>query len=386
MRALLVFGFLCLVIGLPRLHHFLSDNFIATTTRTKQSRTTFDAQNSSMSIYKNTFDSAYSLLAQYEGRLETIWACRKDIGASGRKVVFVHVFKTAGSTFRTVFHHYSAYCHRGYALLIYCSYLSSKSLQSSSNDDAPWITSRNETCKLKGLLLRNSTKKKHTSIANRMTNHLLKHHVDFLLGHLPVGVHANWKLPHSGSTAEVSYITFVRDAFSKYVSGVIFAKRKKIATFDGIVAEIRKRVRHARERGKYHDGYSGYFLTPQQKDLTLSLEERTQLILENLLRYNILIGVVERMPQSTLLLQYLLDRDRSLDDLFNRTHTPNATQGTGLARNKSKISTSAVLRELEKDASFYEELREYLKYDCVIYAFAVQMHEKQHHFVQATFS
>jgi len=50
--------------------------------------------------------------------------------------------------------------------------------------------------------------------------------------------------------------------------------------------------------------------------------------------------------------------------------------------NKSILSSSAVLLELEKDPEFMEILREYVKYDNQIHTFAMELHRRQYQAMQ----
>jgi len=220
-------------------------------------------------------------------------------------------------------------------------------------------------------------------------------------------------------------VTFFREPVAKYVSGRLYSNRHRNWNFDEAVAEIRRGIVRSAgeaaaadghmngtvlptERRKigYYNGYEKYLTTPAQKAQMRaeagvkrnggdSRHERVaELIEANLVRYNVLVGVVERMADSLSLLQSVLDADRELTDLF-RTMVHREKEGSGsgrrngtssssgggppgpLVENRSRLSTSAVIERLEADPGISQMLREVLKYEFRLYDFALRLHERQ---------
>ena len=195
-------------------------------------------------------------------------------------------------------------------------------------------------------------------------------------------------------------------------------------TFEQALNEIRKKIQTARDKGLYNDGYSQYLLTPEQQAnaTSLSLPERMQLIKNNLCEYKVVIGIVERMEDSLLMMQHLVDASHELNHMFRdgsqdkkesrpQHHLPTTPMSNSarLGRrsvlrqqpaqpqrrqrqrqrhlselgkaNTSRHSTSALVAALLSDPDFAPLFREFVKYDDEIYHYALQIHNRQ---LQAT--
>jgi hypothetical protein len=79
----------------------------------------------------NSLQQFMQIPSDYDPDIQRMWTC-SDPNASkhGRrkKLIFIHVFKTAGSTFRVLFAKYALQCHVGYACAVGCSGLSRESV------------------------------------------------------------------------------------------------------------------------------------------------------------------------------------------------------------------------------------------------------------------
>jgi hypothetical protein len=102
--------------------------------------------------------------------------------------------------------------------------------------------------------------------------------------------------------------------------------------------------------------------------------------METLKENKVLFGIVERMSESLEMLQHVIDKDRELDDLFESFGMvpAGANKTEEVIRNQSKLSSSEVLAEVEKDKEFMKLMREYVKYDTMVYEFALDMHMRQY--------
>jgi len=344
-----------------------------------------------------------------------IWSCSTDQSHRHRqqtqrdkhKLVFVHVFKTAGMTMRELFLRYAVACHAGIGLLSECSGLSPDSIRSNSTAGKWWTngfgSKKGKPCLIKAVNRAQLGLNALDTI--KMQNSILSE-LDILGGHLPLGVGAAWNQPTdqiafagNPQTTSIQYVTFFRDAVSKFISGVLYQKRNRNYSFRDILNLIRSRVQGELAQGKYREGYSAYLLTPEQKQYfygskfstnNSTIADRTRQILDNLNHHNILVGIVERMSESLELLQFVLDRDNEQTPLFesfgmqnkNQTaHIRNREETAAKINNPSKFSTASVVVELQQDPTFFSMLQEYVKYDAMIYDKAFRRHELQYDFV-----
>ena len=310
-------------------------------------------------------------LDDYKGEIEPMWSC-KDTGRK-KKLVFVHLFKTAGSTMRQLLRTYSETCNAGLNIVVRCAPVLPESIRTGK-----WMRADKVQCNLIQTIYRNNISIKKTGPMN--TTHLEESDADILAGHITMGTECDWK-DESGKHVDVQYLAFFRESTHKYVSAVLFMN--PTFSFHQAVARIRDQVPKHVKNGEYLDN-SGYLITPAQIDeyrnSTLLMEDNIRLMMKNLKENNVLVGIVERMSESLEMIQDIVDKDGELDSMFEsfgkKPAGANATKE--MKANKSKLSSEDVLAELEKDEEFMKVLREFVKYDDIVYRFALDMHMRQY--------
>jgi len=234
---------------------------------------------------------------------------------------------------------------------------------------------------------------------------------------------------------EPLYITFFRNPLHKYVSGRLFVNRSKQWTFEEALLAIQQLIMDT----DYYEGYSKYLLTPYQKENIKkndnkkktnrnSYNNRTMTTTKinalkfNLLSQNVIIGIVEEMKDSLQLIRYAINNDgnRQIDRLLNSlliggsdsgsgdgggtssarrlnnssavsvstTATDNSTVKTkknqnnkptkkGLVINQSSLSTTDLVRELKKNQTVFDKMKQMLRYENELYHFAQVHHQLQ---------
>jgi len=339
-----------------------------------------------------------------------LWACSSESDRPNKrssKLVFVHVFKTAGMTLRELLARYAHQCQRGIGLVSECSGLSADSIsglrrqntKKNNHNTHPtkndyWINTfgskRGKFCKLQAMNATHIISLPNGQVRAPLTSSQL----DILGGHLPLLGTASSLAVWDETPSRVQYLVFFRRAMDKFVSGIMYQKKDQNYSFQQIVDLIQTRVRGELKQRKYREGYSAYLLTPQQKELfyggssQTSVEERTQQILQNLEQENILVGIVEQMSESLELLQFVIDKKREQTPLFEaygmKRHendgndSSHRNHSSGKVNNPSKFSTSSVVAVLEQDKEFFAQISEYVKYDDLIYNHALRLHALQY--------
>ena len=353
-------------------------------------------------------------------KLDPIFRCTTKPTFRRNKLVFVHVFKTAGSTIRNFFDAYSDWCFAGWAIVVGCATVDADTIGSnrreglSPHDDDIWNATNpipgEPPCCLKRTWNRTGSKRWKMDVENRY----VAQELDIIGGHLPLGVEDVWKKTAHLSTEVqnsigVTYLTFIRNAVDKLVSGTSY--KTKDPTVDGVVDKIRTDVEQYLARGEYQAKYGEYFITPRQKKeyaqrgVTLTAEESAVEQMANLLEYNVVIGATERMSDSLHLLQSLIDEDGEATELFeefgmvtyNKTNNekPKLTEGmmkradnfdaggnkddgeVPLVINPSKLSTRSIVRKLKEDDQLFLDVLEFVRYEQQITDFALALHLKQ---------
>lgn len=360
-------------------------------------------------------------------KLDPIFHCTNKPTFRQNKLVFVHVFKTAGSTIRNFFDAYSDWCFAGWAIVVGCATVDVDTIGSNrrkglslldKDDDDIWNATNpipgEPPCCLKRTWNRTGTKRWKMDVENRY----VAQELDIIGGHLPLGVEDVWtNTAHLSSEVQnsigVTYLTFVRNAVDKLVSGTSY--KTKDPTVDGVVDKIRTDVEQYLARGEYQAKYGEYFITPKQKKeyarrgVTLTAEESAVEQMANLLEYNVIVGATERMSDSLHLLQSLIDEDGEATELFeefgmvssdgasNKTNDdrPRLTQGmmkradnfesggnkddgeVPLVINPSKLSTRSIVQKLKEDDRLFLDVLEFVRYEQQITDFALALHLRQ---------
>jgi len=224
---------------------------------------------------------------------------------------------------------------------------------------------------------------------------IMHDYVDIMAGHYPLRAATlipDWSVYRpdvvdvDNESTNVQYMSFFRDAVSKYVSAKMYKKR---GTKEEHVARIKTDIANNVRKGRYYDNYSHYLITPDQREymeehgVKLTIEQRTNLICNNLIKHNVLVGIVEKMPESMELFQFVLDSNDEVVDLFERygmkpKDGKEVSPATYVASNVNPVSTTSIVEELKKDEQIYELLKEYTKYEKQISDFALLIHERQY--------
>ena len=124
------------------------------------------------------------------------------------------------------------------------------------------------------------------------------------------------------------------------------------------------------------------------------MDAKALAVIENLLHYNVIMGMAEHLAQSMTILRHVLVSDRFSDDnqqeyigkVFDK-YNIKVDQDEKLSNKinvsmRDGVSTELVLQQLEKDVDFMLIFQEYVKYEQLIHDFAWEMHMMQ--FLEAT--
>jgi len=220
---------------------------------------------------------------------------------------------------------------------------------------------------------------------------MIEQSVDIVGGHFRLGT-LDYLRSKDGSKTKVRYLSYFRDAVAKYVSSVVYVKKPKNWSREQLVAFIKKEAKANAKAGKYHVKYAEYLKTPWQfegkllksKDIKWvnmgkEAKELASLIIKNLIAYNVIIGITERMPDTLEVLQHVMDPAGEATEVFTKNGMVDAKGKAQIKKsNVSPFSSSSIVEEVKKDAEAYAALVEYVKYEQMIYDFALEMHIKQH--------
>jgi hypothetical protein len=131
-----------------------------------------------------------------------------------------------------------------------------------------------------------------------------------------------------------------------------------------------------------------------ENKLQMTAESSSNLIRNNLLHFDVLIGVVD-MDETLQMMHYMLDAENEVPSLFAKygmtttlrdvasparlnSGDSSIDAGPPIMDNVAAVSTGSVLAELQKDAEVYEMLTEYVKYEQQITEYAGKIHEAQY--------
>ena len=284
---------------------------------------------------------------------------------------FVHVYKTAGSTVRGFFREYAQVCKKSLALVISCHGLTV------------------DECKLKQVLNAPRSIKSVNST-------VLREQFDILGGHFGFGMTDDIFTNTKSSNNGVRHLVFLRQPMARYVSHILFKSNHGEHTVQGVAEYIKNKIRSSRKNGEYVSSIFKYLLTPEQREMNYeqgeskeeTIAHKARLSIDNLVRYNAIVGMTETFPQSMKILEQVIGRSASspmkadkVNELFSRYYF--GRDVTRNVSNRNGITTTSVMNELMKDEGFMNIFREFVKYEQLIVDFAMDMHLMQLEAVEA---
>lgn len=353
------------------------------------------------------FNFNSSLYLDATVRIDPLWTCVDGNDSSTtllrarkereRKLVFIHMTRSAGSAVRALLRAYANSCLAGIAVVDHCVDLGIEFM----TDDEIWSNGKGshsvgKPCFLNSAVSRsNSESFVKENIHNVSTALLKKLNIDIVAGSVPLGcldyLHLNQSKP-----VDVQYFTIFREPLSKLVSELTVKLRMVYSnaeemSIDQIVDLIQKYVDHRmmdqHDTLRYSDKYSNYMITPEQKawvengDIEWTPERRVNLTLKNMYRRKVVIGIVDDMPSTIRLLNYAVDGTGQSGHLFQFFLSEQNDVNDIVTRNL----TRAIVDQIARNDELANKIHEYLKYEKQVYEHALRLHAKQVEWVtQAT--
>ena len=169
-----------------------------------------------------------------------------------------------------------------------------------------------------------------------------------------------------------------------------------------MLQSIQEEMKYAHKNHQFHSKYATYLLTPQQyqqaQKQNWTMSHQVQVMKQNLIDYNVTIGVVEEMTRSMELIQQLIDPLHQADRFFGRygsnrggsdaasnttTTTSSTASSTTRSKNISPLSSTLILQTLQAtDRQTYERILHYVKWEQEITDFAMALHQVQYQTMQ----
>ena len=317
-------------------------------------------------------------------QLSNVWKCSDDPGHRHTKLIFLHLTRSAGSTVRPFLRAYSNLCNRSIAVVSQCVDVGIESMKG----DEIWRNDENSPQAAKDCWLSVASNRtghdieaSPSGLQDRLNTAFLKsNEVDILAGHLPLGVDSFW-LEKPDETSQ--YVTFLRHPLAKFVSQFLLVEKTSDLSIEAILNLIHRQVSGKISQGRSRDSFSSYFITPRQKsyadmeNIEWTPERRVQLTLKNLVEYKIMVGLVEKLPESFEMLSYLVDQDQEVSHLTSFFSSP--PESTKLHQKIGyQQRTREVVAAIEQNETLSSALDHFLRYELEIYAFAKTLHEYQY--------
>jgi hypothetical protein len=342
-------------------------------------------------------------------RLDPLWTCFPEFLSTGtldrnlhdhetyptgerkRKLVFLHMSRTGGSTIRGLLKAYGAKCRVNVAAVSRCVDLNLRTMKyadiwrngrdsyaSGQSCFLTHVSNRTDDTKLR-------TKGKSLTDVSVSSARLQAMQIDVLMGRLSIGSDEYWYTTDTRGNqkpASAQYVAFLRDPLERYVSDIMSqTPHSGTLSIKEAVAAVFAAALDTSKRGRYLVHYSNYLISPQQKawvedhSVFWTPERRVNLTLRNLASQNVIVGLVERMADSIKLLSHILDKDDEAVEMFQFFSASDNVKK--LANVATKNRTMAIAETIRRDMSMSLVIEEYLKHDRLIYDFAIRQHEAQ---------
>ena len=385
------------------------------------------------------------LLEQYNGTLaqQPLWTCTEPQHSPHKRrlLIFLHVYKTAGSTFRQFLDYYATICGKGIASMNKCADVTPRSL--TTGPDTVWVNQADEPCVNVQTRTRGPQvdRKRRPPIrltdftyhlykvrygVNRiinargnMTGGLVKRHVDILQGHQPLGLHHYWangwwsnddndndseKCNHTTTTTiavEAQYITFFREPVTRYVSALLFTNRDDESvddwTFaeavDAIQQDVRLRLAAGNQNNEFYnvqssrlsgaDEYYDYQYVNAYARYHLTPKQKQR---NNMTADEVVAQIQRNLVEYNVMVGIVELMEDSLSVLqsiidpdleFTEILGTMAGGRSGFNVAPNAVSTHKVVQALRQDPEFWPLLQKVLQYEFRLYDFALDLHSQQ---------
>lgn len=270
------------------------------------------------------------------------YSCNDPNRLPKRVLVFIHVFKTGGSSIRRILTEMAGdRCKLGYATIV--------------------------RGKLKISKDRFGQHRNHQfiSLFDPETLEYVRQHIDMVGGHQHFDT-ANTIWPELPESA-FGKIAYVRDPLHRFTSGKIFVNKNR----SGRIHSVRDTVEFIRQDVDKREApkiryWKDLATEAESRDprLRRNYDKQVEIIKSRLDRL-VMVGVVERWQQSLGLLQNIVCPGGS-SQTIPRRHA-----------NKSKIPTAQVVSELKLDEGLHKAVLHHLSYEQEIYQHALAIHLEQ---------
>ena len=356
-----------------------------------------------------------------------------ELDHSRNKFIFVHTSRTAGSTIRAILRAYAAKRNKTLLSINRCRDVNYEFMETTDTwRNGRYANPRTNTAYMgcmatiytgSHFILTDGGSNSISTVSNNSSSqdsaegsmdtsrsdrvsstYLHKNSVDIVSGQIPLGIDESWldpqhvnsittKTPPPQEHLHARYVVMFRHPLDQFVSEFVTRTMKEgdddTRSVLDIVHQIQSAVTKASQAQSYYEPLSSHALiTPKQmawverqSNILWTPERRINITRMNLLRNTdqILIGLVERMPESLSMLQYLIDPQHKSTLMFQYFTTQSPTVATVQS---SLNRTRAIVNSIQNDIILRSLVEEYIKYEVQIYSLAVQIHDRQYRWFQ----
>jgi hypothetical protein len=239
--------------------------------------------------------------------------------------------------------------------------------------------------------------------------------VNIIAGQVPLGCDEFWYSKRSLTSSPMDgrpsaallthpvhaqYVIFFRHPLDQFVSEFMLRKSggnglghaNDTLTVDDAIRMLRETLERAASISHEHEPMyweptsAHAFIAPRQMEwverfgVSWSPERRVNVTLSNLLQHDILVGLVERMPESLSMLQYLLDPEKQMSAVFQFfTSEENVSH---LANVATLNRTNEIVDRIRHDRTLLSMVEQFIQHEMKIYSLAKQIHERQYRWLQ----
>jgi hypothetical protein len=320
--------------------------------------------------YANTYESAV--------KIHPIWTCGDDRPRS-TKLFFFHLARAGGTTIRALLRAYSHVCKAAVATVARCETLDRAFMRGETWMRAPTGGRGPSSC-----ILMKANNRSGGDIQNQYrisSEFLTQNEIDILAGRFPIGSDEYWNYKNTKKHVNIQYVVLLRDPLERYISqSLVDNANHNLTRINDAIAIIEATVKNRTKLGKYYEKYARTLITPEQyswaqsEGLHWTSELRLNLTMANTINKGVIVGLLEDMPTTLEMLQYVLDAKGNADASIFRYYA--SDQIVSLNPNKSNMSR-AVAARIRLDPKFSALIGQYLKYERRFYNFAAGLHKQQ---------
>ncbi|KAJ8599606.1 hypothetical protein CTAYLR_004673 [Chrysophaeum taylorii] len=285
-----------------------------------------------------------------------VGGCSGQVNRCGKEsevvLLFVHIFKAAGSSVRTLLRRYAEKCERKWVCLIECS-------EGGAEKNGVVQCRLRDTVNVGRQALFSRAPGRHSKLRRNPSAELVGLEAEVIGGHYYYGMHGILAPGRS-----YAYFTVLREPVATWISGIRYHDRA-LRSVESVAAAAAASLPPTASKQKYANAMS--YLVPADQRRGVSARVKLEISRTNLRDFRV-VGLVESWSATVDALAAVLDADLAIPSFWDRHKSLSRNTASGQFGGRDVVSI------LRRDETLWGRVRAFLDVETRLYADAIARH------------